>query len=61
VAGFSGFGCATLLIFHNPVSTRARHAGEAGITPRSGVGAAFVGAPGAERESFSVFNLSQDW
>jgi hypothetical protein len=36
---FQQFRCRTLLIFHNPVAERARHAAEGGITPRSGVGA----------------------
>jgi hypothetical protein len=38
----------TLLIFHNPVSTRARHAASRHHPGEAGVGASEACAPGAE-------------
>jgi hypothetical protein len=48
-----------LLIFHDPVAKRARRRRRR-QTPRSGVGASEACVPGAEREIFSLLDLSRD-
>jgi hypothetical protein len=47
--GLQQFRNQTLLIFHNPVAKRARHAAFGGITPLRGIGASFACVPGAAR------------
>jgi hypothetical protein len=54
------FRCQTLLIFHNPAAKRARHAAKRHHPGEAGVGASFACAPGAEREKFSLLNLSRN-
>jgi hypothetical protein len=54
------FRIKTLLIFHDPVSTRARRADEVGITPAKPGSGERSSPPGAERGSFSLFDFSRD-
>jgi hypothetical protein len=55
VADFSQSRCQTLLIFYNPVSTRARRRAKLAGPRRSRGGAAFGGAPGAEHCEIFTF------
>jgi hypothetical protein len=55
------FRIKTLLIFHGTVVKRARQRAKLARPRRSRGSAAFGGAPGAERESFSLLGLSRDW
>jgi hypothetical protein len=53
-------GIFTLLIFHDTVSTRARHAAKGGITPAKPGSGERSSPPGAEREKFALLNSSRE-
>jgi hypothetical protein len=57
---YSGIVTFTLLVYNNPVSTRARRRASLARPRLCRGSAAFGGAPGAEREKYSLLNLSRD-